>query len=151
MRPARGLATILSYLLTRFNQSRDHGCVPIYEPGSWLNPDDKPAWCEIASAGRFAVPIEGGRFERHHHDDHELWFIHEGKAKILVDGGEHYVQAGDIVLTQAGDIHDVIEVYETLRGFFTETGLPQGGRVGHLGGVAHDVPGMPLPRDFPER
>ena len=33
--------------------------------------------------------------------------------------------AGDIVLTQAGDSHDVVEVYEDLRGFFVETGHPR--------------------------
>ena len=43
-----------------------------------------------------------------------------------------HVQAGDIVLTRAGDDHDVLEVYEDLRGFFTETGHPAGGRTGHL-------------------
>lgn len=125
--------------------------MPIIEPGSWLNPDTRPSWCEIGSIGRFAVPVEGGRFERHHHDDHEVWMIWEGKGKIFIEGGERYVQAGDIVLTQAGDVHDIVEVYETLRGFFMESGLPAGGRIGHLDGVAHDVPGLPLPADFPTR
>ncbi|MGX5682693.1 AraC family ligand binding domain-containing protein [Schumannella luteola] len=125
--------------------------MPVFEPGTWLNPDTRPDWCEIGSIGRFAVPLEGGRFERHHHDDHEVWLIWEGKAKILVDGEERYVQAGDIVLTQAGDIHDIVEVYETVRGFFLESGHPAGGRIGHLDGVAHDVPGLPVPADFPVR
>jgi len=125
--------------------------VPVLEPGSWLHPGDRPEWCEIGAAGRFTVPVEGGRFERHHHDDHELWLISEGRAKILVDGAERYVQGGDIVLTRARDVHDVLEVYETLRGFFVETGLPQGGRIGHQDATAHDVPGLPLPDDFPVR
>ena len=100
--------------------------MPVLPPGAWLNPDSRPPWCEVTAAGRFAVPRDGGRFDRHHHDDHELWFIAEGKAKVLTDGAEHYVQAGDIVLTQAGDTHDVVEVYEDLRGFFVETGHPGG-------------------------
>ena len=95
-------------------------------------------------------------FTRHHHDDHELWFIAEGKAKVLTDQAEHYVQAGDIVLTQAGDSHDVVEVYEDLRGFFVETGHPGGGRAGHLhacdaDAVGHDVPAFAVPSDFPAR
>jgi mannose-6-phosphate isomerase-like protein (cupin superfamily) len=130
--------------------------MPVIEPGSWLNPDNRPDWCEVGSIGRFQIGLEGGRFERHHHDNHEIWFIAEGKGKILVDGGERYVQAGDIVLTQAGDTHDFLEVYEPVRGFFTETGLPAGGRVGHLyapgdSGEAHDVPALSLPADFPQR
>jgi mannose-6-phosphate isomerase-like protein (cupin superfamily) len=125
--------------------------MPVIPPGSWLHPDDRPDWCEIGTVGRFTVSVDGGRFERHHHDDHELWFISEGKAKILVDGAERYVQTGDIVLTRAGDVHDIVEVYETVRGFFSETGLPQGGRIGHLEGTAHDVPALPVPADFPTR
>ena len=125
--------------------------MPIIPPGNWLNPETRPDWCEIGSIGRFTVATEGGRFERHHHDDHEVWMFSEGRGKIFLEGAEHYVQGGDIVLTQAGDIHDIVEVYETLRGFFIETGLPQGGRIGHLDGEAHDVPALPLPADFPLR
>jgi len=125
--------------------------VPIIEPGSWVNPDNRPDWCGTAAIGRFAIPMEGGRFERHHHDDDEIWLFSEGKAKIFVEGEERYVQSGDIVLTQAGDTHDIVEVYEPVKGFFVETGLPQGGRFGHLDGVAHDVIGLPLPADFPVR
>ncbi len=94
--------------------------MPVYEPGRWINPDDRPDWCGISGAGRFAVPLEGGRFERHRHDDHELWFITEGKARIEVDGALRYVQSGDIVLTRAGEFHDVVEVYEPVKGFFAE-------------------------------
>ena len=130
--------------------------MPVIEPGSWVHPGSKPDWSEIATIGRFAVSVDGGRFDRHHHDDHEIWFITEGKGKVLVDGGERYVQSGDIVLTQAGDTHDIVEVYETIRGFFTETGLPAGGRVGHLhaneeDAAGHVVTALPLPADFPAR
>ena len=125
--------------------------MPIIVPGSWLNPDTKPAWSAFTSAGRFAIPLEGGRFETHHHDEEELWFIIEGKAKILVEGTEQYVQSGDIVLTERGDTHDFVEVYEPVRGFFTTAGLQDGASAGHLDGVAHDVPAAPLPHDFPLR
>ncbi|MCU1421212.1 MAG: Cupin 2 conserved barrel domain protein [Microbacteriaceae bacterium] len=125
--------------------------MPIFEPGSWVNPDSSPDWWSDGSIGRFAVPTEGGRFERHHHDAHEVWLVSEGRAKILLEGGEHYVQGGDIVVTQAGDVHDVVEVYETLRGFFIELPPPGGGRPGHLDPVAHDVPALPVPHDFPVR
>jgi mannose-6-phosphate isomerase-like protein (cupin superfamily) len=121
--------------------------VPVIEPGSWLHAETRPDWSGIGSIGRFAVPTEGGRFERHRHRVEEVWMVWEGKGKIVVDGGERYVQAGDIVLTRAGDVHDIVEVYETLRGFFIETGL----EAGHVDGEAHDVPALPLPADFPLR
>jgi mannose-6-phosphate isomerase-like protein (cupin superfamily) len=124
--------------------------VPVFPPGRWINPSDRPDWCAVAGAGRFAVPVDGGRFERHHHDGDEIWFVSSGRARILVDGSLHYVREGDIVLTRAGDTHDVVEVYETLRGFFVETGPG----AGHLyrdpaDAAGHDVPFLPLPSDFP--
>jgi len=125
--------------------------VPIIEPGSWLNPSNRPEWSAFSSAGRFAIPLEGGAFERHHHEEEELWLITEGKGKILVDGAERYVQSGDIVLTQRGDVHDFVEVYEPVRGFFTTAGVGPDGRSGHIDGVAHPVPAAPLPADFPAR
>ena len=128
--------------------------MPVFPTGTWLNPDNRPEWAQIATIGRFAIGLEGGRFDQHFHDDHEIWFIREGKAKILTDGEERYVQSGDIILTQAGDTHDFLEVYEPVTGFFTETGHPAGGRVGHLhasdaDAAGHDVPARPLPADFP--
>lgn len=129
---------------------------PVLPPGRWLHPGDRPEWCATTAAGRFAVPLDGGRFERHHHDDDELWFVAAGKARILVGAEHHYVQAGDIVLTRAGDTHDVVEVYEPLHGFFVETGHPAGGAPGHLyrdpaDAAGHDVPSHPVPADFPAR
>jgi mannose-6-phosphate isomerase-like protein (cupin superfamily) len=125
--------------------------MPVYEPGQWLSEADRPEWCEISSIGRFSVPTVDGRFERHHHEVHEVWMLHAGKARIVVDGAERYVQGGDIVLTRAGEEHDIVEVYEDLHGFFLETGLPLGGSGGHRGGVAHPVPAAPVPADFPTR
>ena len=127
----------------------------IYPPGTWLNEESRPPGCGVASAGRFRVPVIGGFFDRHHHDD-ELWFIAAGRAKIIIGEEEHYVQAGDIVLTPAGTSHDIVAVYEALHGFFTETGHPAGGRVGHLharkrDAAGHPVATGPVPPDFPVR
>jgi mannose-6-phosphate isomerase-like protein (cupin superfamily) len=123
---------------------------------TWLHPGTRPDWLETTAVGRFRLEMVGARFERHHHSDHELWFIVAGKGKVLTDGVEQYVQAGDLVITRAGDSHDFIEIYETIDGLFIETGHPDGGTPGHLyaddaarGG--HDVPFLPEPADFPAR
>jgi mannose-6-phosphate isomerase-like protein (cupin superfamily) len=122
----------------------------------WVHEGTRPPWLGPISVGRFRVPVAGARFDRHHHDDHEIWLVHRGKAKVLTDGVAHYVQAGDVVITQAGDAHDILEVYQDLEGFFVETGYPPGGRAGHQYNLeqerlGHAVECSPLPADFPAR
>jgi len=115
----------------------------------------RPTWCKVTSAGIFGVPAEGGRFDCHYHDFPEYWLIFKGKARVLSEGEEFYVKPGDIVCTDAGDEHDVVEVYEALEAFWFEDPCPEGGRAGHLHRDAqkakgHPVPARPLPRDFPD-
>ena len=115
---------------------------------------NRPDWCQVTSAGVFRVGTKDGRFDRHFHDFHEYWLIYKGKAKVLSEGQEYYVKAGDIVCTKAGDEHDVLEVYEDMEAFWFEDATPAGGRIGHLHRDAekakgHDVPAKPLPADFP--
>jgi mannose-6-phosphate isomerase-like protein (cupin superfamily) len=141
--------------LDTFQVARDDCGMPLYASGQWLGPHNRPNWSSLNAVGRFAVPREGGRFERHLHADDELWFITAGKARVLVGAEELDVQAGDIVLTRGGDLHDVIAVYEDLAGFFAETGSPAG-EFGHryldpADASGHDVPALPLPAGFPVR
>jgi mannose-6-phosphate isomerase-like protein (cupin superfamily) len=103
----------------------------------------------------FRVPTEEGWFDRHFHDCHEYWLVYGGKAKVLSEGIEYYVKPGDIVCTEAGEEHDILEVYEDLEAFWFEDATPPGSRTGHLHrdpGLAqgHPVPCKPLPEDFPE-
>lgn len=119
-----------------------------------LQEGNRPAWCKVTSAGIFRVPTQGGRFDCHYHDFAEYWLVFQGKAKIRSEGQEYYVKPGDIVCTQAGDEHDVLEVYEDLAAFWFEDPCPPGGRVGHLHrdpekAQGHPVPALPLPPDFP--
>lgn len=114
----------------------------------------RPDWCTVTSAGVFRVPFEGGRFDRHHHDFPEYWLVFRGRAKVMSEGQCFYVKPGDIVCTNTGDEHDVLEVYEDLEAFWFEEPCPPGGREGHLhrdpqAASWHDVPGLPQPPDFP--
>ncbi len=119
-----------------------------------LHAGNRPAWCQVTSAGVFRVPAQGGAFDRHFHDFHEYWLVFRGKAKILSEGVEYYIKPGDIVCTHAGDEHDVLEVYEDLEAFWFEDPCPPGGRTGHLHrsperAQGHPIPCLPLPPDFP--
>lgn len=116
--------------------------------------DARPPWCDLTAAGIFRVPRNGGRFDQHYHDCDEYWLIYAGRAKVLSEGRTYYVAAGDIVCTQTGEEHDVVEVYEDLEGFFVENALHPGGAAGHLhhtpeAAGGHAVPALPVPDDFP--
>jgi len=118
-----------------------------------MGPDNRPEWSDVTSAGIFRVPAKGGRFDHHYHDCDEYWLIFKGKAKVMSEGKEYFVMAGDIVCTKAGDAHDVLEVYEELEAFWFEDATPAGGHTGHLHRSAeeaqgHAVPAGPLAEDL---
>ncbi len=129
--------------------------MPVYRTREQaMGEGNRPAWCQVTSAGIFRVPTDGGRFDCHYHDCHEYWLIFAGQAKVMTEGQVGYVAAGDIVCTRAGDEHDVLEVYEDLAAFWFEDATPPGGRVGHLHRTpeqarGHAVPALPTPEDFP--
>jgi mannose-6-phosphate isomerase-like protein (cupin superfamily) len=118
-----------------------------------LAPDNRPQWCEMSGIGVFRIRPDA-TFDPHFHDYPEYWLIYEGKGKVSVGGETCYVQAGDVVCTPVGAVHDILEIYEELEGFYLEDRLPSDGRLGHLhrderdsGG--HPVPLVSLPHDFP--
>ncbi len=118
-----------------------------------LSATRRPEWSNVTSAGIFCVRREGGWFDRHYHDCDEYWLIFAGKAKVLSEGREYYAQAGDIVCTQKGQEHDVLEVYEDLEAWWFEGATAPGGRIGHLhrspdNARGHAVPALPVPEDF---
>jgi mannose-6-phosphate isomerase-like protein (cupin superfamily) len=118
-----------------------------------LAPDNRPSWCEASGIGVFRIRPDAA-FDPHFHDFPEYWLFYEGKGKVRVDDETYLVQAGDVVCTPAGAMHDIVEIYEELEGFYLEEPLPDDGRLGHLhrGGpdpATHPIPLMPLPSDFP--
>jgi len=118
-----------------------------------LEEGNRPDWCKVTSAGVFSVSTKDGRADCHYHDFPEYWLVFRGKAKVMSEGKEYYVKKGDIICTDAGVEHDVLEVYEDLEAFWFEEPCPKGGRTGHLHkdpekAKGHPVPAKPLPADF---
>ena len=116
--------------------------------------DRRPPWCHICGAGTLKA-INSGRFDRHYHDCDEYWLIVHGKAKVWSAGKTFYIHDGDIFCTPAGQVHDVLEIYEPIEGFYFENDLKPGGRAGHLhhtlkDALGHPVPTLPVPADFPK-
>lgn len=110
-----------------------------------MNDSDKPSWSNLSALGIFAVPTVGGRFDRHFHDCDEYWLVYSGRARIMTEGVEYDVGAGDVVCTHAGDEHDVVAVYEDFEAYFLEDVLVGDQRKGHLHAsidlaLGHDVP-----------
>lgn len=107
----------------------------------------KPDWLKTSAFGLFRVPVGNpAQFDLHYHDADEIWYIIEGHARILTEGTEYEVGAGDMVCTGMGDEHHVLEVYEDILGFFLEGDLEGLKRSGHL---HRDEHGLPTPRRRP--
>jgi hypothetical protein len=124
--------------------------IDVWRRGEWLNPQNRPDWCDIGSAGRFTISADGGRFDRHFHDAPELWFIGSGDALVAIGDESTCVGPGDIVLTPAGVVHDIVEMYAPVSGFFCH---PFGDHV-HKHADPHDASGhevllVPRPADVP--
>lgn len=120
-----------------------------------MSADNRPEWSSVTSAGIFWVSTKDGRFDNHYHDCDEYWLIFKGKAKVMSEGNEFYVQRGDIVCTKAGDDHDVVEIYEDMEAIWFEDATAAGGQVGHLhrtdtDAAGHPVPFKLIPEDFPQ-
>ena len=104
----------------------------------------KPDWLKVSAFGLFRVPKgDPAQFDLHYHDADEIWYIIEGRARILTEGTAYEVGPGDLVCTGMGDEHHVLEVYEDLLGFFLEAELEGLKRPGHL---HRDEHGVPVPR-----
>jgi quercetin dioxygenase-like cupin family protein len=136
--------------------TQEQGQGPVLRVAEYrIAPDNRPPGCAAAGIGVFRI-CPDATFDPHLHDSAEYWLIYEGKAKVSVDGRTHYAQAGDVVCTPAGAVHDIVEIYEEVEAFYLEEPLPVGGRLGHLypdglEPTAHPIPLAPLPGDFPPR
>jgi dTDP-4-amino-4,6-dideoxygalactose transaminase/mannose-6-phosphate isomerase-like protein (cupin superfamily) len=123
-----------------------------------LTQDNRPQGCPASSAGQFVIRADGtARFDRHHHDFAEFWFVASGSGTLSVAGVHHEVGPGDIVYTPAGHDHDIIDVAEELRIFWLSAELPPNSTGGHLhsspqDAEKHQIPvrehitGAPVPR-----
>jgi len=49
--------------------------------------NQKPDWLKASAFGMFRVP-KGGAVELHYHDADEIWFIVEGRARVVSEGRE---------------------------------------------------------------
>ena len=101
--------------------------------------NEKPDWLKASAFGMFRVP-KGGAVELHYHDADEIWFIVEGRARVVSEGREYEVGPGDLLCTGMGDEHGTIEVHEDILGFFLEADLEGQKRTGHLHREEHGVP-----------
>ena len=98
--------------------------------------DRAPAWCKVEEGicGMGCTPREKGHTaELHFHDADEFWFVIQGKARVATDGNEYTVKKGDVVCTQMGQEHAVLEILEApYTQVWIETNLRGRKRRGHL-------------------
>jgi quercetin dioxygenase-like cupin family protein len=71
--------------------------------------------------------------DKHYHDCDEAWLVLSGKARVLSEGKEYVVSAGDVVWTRMGDEHQLLEIIEPTYGVaWMENALRGRKRPGHL-------------------
>jgi hypothetical protein len=71
--------------------------------------------------------------DKHYHDCDEAWLVLSGKARVLSEGKEYVVSAGDVVWTRMGDEHQLLEIIEPPYGVaWLENALRGRKRPGHL-------------------
>lgn len=107
--------------------------------------DQKPEWLDASAFGLFRV-ARGKQVELHYHDADEIWFIIEGRARVVSEGQEYEIGPGDLLCTGMGDEHGTLTIHEDLVGFFLESRLEGLKRPGHLHREEH---GEPVPRRRP--
>lgn len=71
-------------------------------------------------------------FDKHFHDCDEYWIIIEGKGLVVSEGVRYRVQAGDCVITRAGEHHDFPIVDEPILAVWFEGSMVGKKRPGHL-------------------
>ena len=101
--------------------------------------ENKPDWLSAGAFGVFRV-AKGGEVELHYHDADEIWFIVEGRARVVSEGQQYEIGPGDLLCTGMGDEHGTVEVHEDILGFFLESSLEGKKRKGHLHREEHGVP-----------
>ncbi len=111
-----------------------------------LTRDNRPPGCPAFSAGTFVIRGDGtGRFDRHHHDFAEFWFVAAGAARVRIGDVDHDIIVGDLVYTPAGTVHDITGVAEQLTILWLSLDPPPGGSDGHLHREPGDVDKHPVP------
>lgn len=111
--------------------------------------DQRPDWLKASAFGLFRVPQgDPAVFDRHYHDADEIWYIIEGRARIVTEDVVYDVGPGDLICTGMGDEHHILSVQEDLLGFFLEGELEGLRRPGHLHRDEHGAP-TPARRPLP--
>ena len=95
-----------------------------------------PDWCKIQGgivAMGCSTREKGMTIELHFHDAEEYWFVQKGKARIITDGNEYFIEPGGVVCTHMGEEHALLEVVEApYRQIWIQCALRDGKRQGHL-------------------
>lgn len=85
------------------------------QPGPHGGPGETVAYPMFADAGdmpfqfRRRVLRQGAGIGLHPHDHDEIYYVLAGRGRYFLDGREHAVAAGDVLLTRAGSTHAILQ------------------------------------------
>ena len=66
---------------------------------------------DLNGEGRLAYRVlrKGAGIGLHPHDHDEIYYVLAGRGRYVLDGREHAVAAGDVLLTRAGSTHAILQ------------------------------------------
>jgi quercetin dioxygenase-like cupin family protein len=67
---------------------------------------------DVAISAYFVTAPPGRGPRRHRHPYDKVVFVREGRARWTVDGKDHEVVPGDILVVKAGEIHTFVSIGE---------------------------------------
>jgi mannose-6-phosphate isomerase-like protein (cupin superfamily) len=76
----------------------------------WAGPVSAPA--QNQSLAEATIPVGGATTEHYHGRTEELYLITAGRGRLVIDGEERIVVAGDCALIAPGAVHKIFNVGE---------------------------------------
>ena len=102
--------------------------MPIIQgPGVTEPSEEYTAW----GLARFEAGLKNVT-EMHYHDCDEFVFMVSGRVLMRSEGIDYTLGPGDVLVTRAGDEHQLMEILEDTVYFWAETELKGQKRPGHL-------------------
>ena len=108
----------------------------------------RPHWCRFSNCGLYRLAKGEGEEDYHYHDSDEYFVVTQGQAKVLLEGSEREIEAGDCVCIPLAGKHQILKALEDLALVWIYDELKADRRKGHIPvrGREGEIPGAKIVR-----